>query len=408
MYYHPKDTQDIFEKKISNLNESVDNLWYRVHYFQQNSLHDKSQNRLVKLPKNLRLNRPTQSFLNQRLQQRAQLLSHLQASCELAGLKGFLQGRLIHGLGGAHVRETSLTLHPLYGLPYIPGSSLKGAVRNWVLQAFFQGDEDSLKKETHLDQTKAEIRTIFFDLFGSEEQAGLVEFFDAFVESDFSLQPDILTVHFPKYYSGEKSPTDDQNPNPVDFYTINCSYLQFFLAVKKGRSTRSSLNSAQLMELAVAWTQKALSELGIGSKTSAGYGYFSKFEQIKVNNLRSITAVNQSSRKNTDNKSADSSVKGPAPAKDKNSPVGQVESQPMDLGPGLILVRLINQLAEKSEQDRNRSKGEVYQQVLALAEQGELEPARSLKAYWERSGDWKKPNKKQQQKIDAIRKILGE
>ncbi|MBX0313032.1 MAG: type III-B CRISPR module RAMP protein Cmr6, partial [Sulfurihydrogenibium sp.] len=37
--------------------------------------------------------------------------------------------RLVVGLGAGHVLETSLTLHHIFGIPYIPGSALKGVVR---------------------------------------------------------------------------------------------------------------------------------------------------------------------------------------------------------------------------------------------------------------------------------------
>jgi len=37
--------------------------------------------------------------------------------------------RLVVGLGAGHVPETSLTLHHIFGIPYIPGSALKGVVR---------------------------------------------------------------------------------------------------------------------------------------------------------------------------------------------------------------------------------------------------------------------------------------
>jgi CRISPR/Cas system CMR subunit Cmr6 (Cas7 group RAMP superfamily) len=41
--------------------------------------------------------------------------------------------RFVVGLGAAHVLETGITLHRLFGLPIIPGSALKGAARTWAL-----------------------------------------------------------------------------------------------------------------------------------------------------------------------------------------------------------------------------------------------------------------------------------
>ncbi|MCM8809920.1 MAG: type III-B CRISPR module RAMP protein Cmr6, partial [Candidatus Omnitrophica bacterium] len=39
------------------------------------------------------------------------------------------KSRLIVGLGSSHALETSLTLHHIYGIPYIPASALKGVCR---------------------------------------------------------------------------------------------------------------------------------------------------------------------------------------------------------------------------------------------------------------------------------------
>ena len=47
-----------------------------------------------------------------------------------AGWFGQLDGtRLFIGLGMAHVLETQVCRHPVYGIPYIPGSALKGLAR---------------------------------------------------------------------------------------------------------------------------------------------------------------------------------------------------------------------------------------------------------------------------------------
>src|SRR5713226_261316 len=43
-----------------------------------------------------------------------------------------LDWRMAVGLGGETVLETDLTLHHLYGIPYIPGSALKGLTKAYV------------------------------------------------------------------------------------------------------------------------------------------------------------------------------------------------------------------------------------------------------------------------------------
>src|SRR5579872_4123075 len=46
--------------------------------------------------------------------------------------RGTTDWRMVVGLGGESVLETDLTLHHLYGIPFIPGSALKGLTRSYV------------------------------------------------------------------------------------------------------------------------------------------------------------------------------------------------------------------------------------------------------------------------------------
>src|SRR5438034_11037837 len=45
-----------------------------------------------------------------------------------------VQGRMIVGLGDESVLETSIILHRTYGVPYIPGSALKGLAASYAHQ----------------------------------------------------------------------------------------------------------------------------------------------------------------------------------------------------------------------------------------------------------------------------------
>jgi CRISPR-associated protein Cmr6 len=163
--------------------------------------------------------------------------------------------RFVVGLGAAHVLETGITLHRLFGLPIIPGSALKGAARTWALfklaeklgvpilspreaaaksQTPLEKFEDVIlsqeneKKQTALlsqllqDSTipdEVPIRNLslqklrekwqpFLEVFGSTEQAGSVIFFDAIPLEVPKFQLDIMNPHYPNYYrtQGQKPP----------------------------------------------------------------------------------------------------------------------------------------------------------------------------------------------------------
>lgn len=196
--------------------------------------------------------------------------------------RGQVQNRLVVGLGGESALETHITLHRTYGVPLIPGPALKGLAASYA--------------RNHLGPTWKEGSEAYQTLFGDTTSAGFVTFFDALpcVETDGTLkhnsahplhaqlmqrrhsgsllEPDILTVHHPKYYMGEEArgpngardgihaPADWDSPNPVSFLSAVGTYL---LALK---------GPAEWVESAFQILTQALSEEGVGAKTSSGYG----------------------------------------------------------------------------------------------------------------------------------------
>lgn len=161
--------------------------------------------------------------------------------------------RFVVGLGAAHVLETSITLHRIFGLPIIPGSALKGAAKAYAQLIEGRTDDDP------------ELVTVF----GTTEQAGGVVFWDAIPLGRINFQLDIMNLHYPKYYDrrGKKPPADWDSPRPVFFLTVSETAYLFSIA---SRSEKAN----QLLDIAERWLKGALSELGIGAKTSADYGYF--------------------------------------------------------------------------------------------------------------------------------------
>lgn len=179
-----------------------------------------------------------------------------QHSLEQAGAmtrKAKAQGRLVIGIGGESVLETSITLHHTYGVPYIPGSALKGLAARYA--------RTRLKKETWGKDT-----TAYQTLLGDTTTAGYVTFFDALyipgsAKQASPLALDVITVHHPEYYRGEGMPPADwDNPTPIPFMSATGSYLVALHGAEdwvKG--------AFEILEL-------ALVEEGIGARTSSGYG----------------------------------------------------------------------------------------------------------------------------------------
>jgi CRISPR-associated protein Cmr6 len=198
-----------------------------------------------------------------------------------------LQWRLIVGLGASHPQETSMTLHHIFGIPYIPGSALKGVSRHYMIWKFVDENEEELKsllgksnfaellKELNKALEKEENLTVsvgnisFKDLihiFGTQNRQGKIIFFDAYPIEEIKLKIDIMNPHYPDYYTKDKPPTDWQNPIPIKFLTVEDTKFQFYLAAKD--KDQNLLNHARKI------LNDALLNYGVGAKTSLGYGLF--------------------------------------------------------------------------------------------------------------------------------------
>ncbi|MDX2305780.1 MAG: type III-B CRISPR module RAMP protein Cmr6 [Microscillaceae bacterium] len=192
--------------------------------------------------------------------------------------------RFIIGLGGASIYETGITLHHIYGIPYIPATSIKGVVRSWYLldkyhdkKAEMEGyaiqDEEFCKVFGCAKDLKINGKPFESILKGkdgrSAEFEGNIIFFDAFPLTAPKLKLDIMTPHYQPYYDdkkGEKPPADYYSPNPIPFLTIENTKFRMYFGVKKEKDKA-------LVETTHTWLKKALLQRGIGAKTAVGYGY---------------------------------------------------------------------------------------------------------------------------------------
>ncbi len=232
-----------------------------------------------------------------------------------------LDERLVMGLGGGSVLETGITLRRNTGLPTLPGSALKGVARTHAVYTLAQklhipplaplerasgqkrltlldnllGASDEETAIPILDDLNQQLDTpLTLDLFEEEEVqlfrlafgthgknavAGACVFFEAVV-TDMPDQPfeiDVMTPHFPDYYGngGQEPPTDDQQPIPVQFITVaSGTRFEFAVGLRRDLQDAKQEQYAPVQDYAVGSLRKALTQLGIGGKTAAGYGFF--------------------------------------------------------------------------------------------------------------------------------------
>lgn len=160
-------------------------------------------------------------------------------------------GRIAVGLGAESVIETAVRLHHTYGVPFIPGSALKGLAANYAHQ---QLADTEWRKGGEAHKV----------MFGSPDAAGFITFYDALYVpgSGQPLHPDVITVHHPEYYQeGKSGPADWDDPNPVSFLSATGRYL---IALKGDYPI--------WVNAAFNILEAALRDYGVGAKTSSGYG----------------------------------------------------------------------------------------------------------------------------------------
>lgn len=158
------------------------------------------------------------------------------------------------------------TLHPVYGIPYIPASTLKGLMRHCWIEINCNGDNDAEEVLRLFGSSENETPK---DELEHENRMGQLIFFDSYPDAkcNGTLYRDVITPLYPLYYNnfGGKPPTDDQKPVPIEFICIE--NMQFNIYI--GSYEPLSNGEKSKLENTLSYV---FSEQGIGAKTSLGYG----------------------------------------------------------------------------------------------------------------------------------------
>lgn len=208
------------------------------------------------------------------------------------------------GLGNEHPLENGFAFLWPYGLPYLPGSGVKGVVRRTAeeLAEGIWGDTcgwshdpvSSIEHGTGADTTRIALSAIDV-LFGREPQGkdspavrGVLTFWDVIPQiAGNSLMVEIMTPHQTHYYQqpdrpsgGSTSPHDSGQPNPISFLTIPPgSTFVFHVICDAERLKRIAPSLFQEENGTARWQNllhtafiHAFSWVGFGAKTAVGYG----------------------------------------------------------------------------------------------------------------------------------------
>lgn len=173
--------------------------------------------------------------------------------------------RLLLHLGRASVLENvGLASERSTGLPVIPGNGIKGIVSTWACwEANLQADGALPEKIAKPDQNRARFSSMAERILGSNaesgsEAAGEIVFLGGFPVTPPKLVLDILTPHA------------RGNPLPNPFLALDPGTRWVFPLLARPRQG----DAGKLLQQAGDWLIQALTQVGLGAKTAAGYGRF--------------------------------------------------------------------------------------------------------------------------------------
>lgn len=194
-----------------------------------------------------------------------------QSGCETCCLQ--VKGRLAVGLSTPSPLEIGLTLHHTYGVPYIPGSALKGLCAHYCKEVWGSADPGFNDKYHKV-------------IFGTGDDSGHIYFYDAWLTPDSLrkqkpqvLNKDIINVHQNAYYTSkpktenqkiihqeELDAFDTESPIPLGFFSVTGEFLFAVSCDNSGAEGR------EWSKLAIELLTEALQNWGVGAKTNSGYG----------------------------------------------------------------------------------------------------------------------------------------
>ena len=194
------------------------------------------------------------------------------------------------GLGNEHPLENGFTFLNPYGLPYLPGSGVKGVLRQaaWELADGQWGD-------TH-GWTEDAITILFGPKDTDNARRGALMFHDVIPQiRGNKLMVEIMTPHQKHYYQDGEPPHDSGSPVPIKFLTIPpdtgfCFQVGCNRALLQHEDINLASNAAWKTLLEAAF-EHAFNWLGFGAKTAVGYGAMRRLSEQEVQQANAAAAA---------------------------------------------------------------------------------------------------------------------
>ncbi len=203
-----------------------------------------------------------------------------------------LGGRLMINLAGGVIENAGMSLDRSFGLPFVPGSAIKGITRAqalWDIRSAPETEKRRLlllallifgygKHDLTGDFAQAVSKTTALSLgkeIDAEEFKGCICFLPAYPTTTPTLVVDMVNPHYPDYYGGRApSAEDTEKPIPNYFPAVEAGSTFGFAVLLNRVPAVTSVSADDLLQQARLWLERAITRKGVGAKTAAGYGWF--------------------------------------------------------------------------------------------------------------------------------------
>lgn len=311
---------------------------------------------------------------------------------------GQLEGRLAINLADSLIQNAGLCLDRLFGLPYIPGSAVKGVCRHAALAEL---------KAARADEVPA-VLAVFCAVFGTSEvdfktgdlksfrehhagrdtdRKGAVSFLPAYPVNEARIVVDLTNVHYPDYYrTGRTEDLSKENPRPNPFPAVEAGAQFAFCLLSNGMDNRP-----EVLVAANRWLESALTEHGLGAKTAAGYGWFS----LKPEVLAELEATEAKERE-----AREAKLRSDAEARERAS---EEAARKATLSPEAVAAEMLLTLPD----DRFAAFAKELANKHEVEQRAFIGLLASNKEKRERWKTWKKKKPEIAQAVDAVRATLN-
>lgn len=275
---------------------SGETLWttHDINYRQAGPNHEErrfqDENKSNSLHQAVRLGVDDQARLKALAERQAALAGPLEIGGEMLVVDGLAVAPFTTGLGNEHPLENGFAFLNPYGLPYLPGSGVKGVLRQAareLARGEWGGTQGWGRGETFPVQVE---RNRFVDLSlidamfglesadgGADHVRGALRFWDVVpqIKGD-GLQVEVMTAHHTDYFQHSKTPHDSESPNPINFLTVPPgSRFTFHVQCDLSflcRHAPALAEAERWQDLLRGAFAHAFEWLGFGAKTAVGYG----------------------------------------------------------------------------------------------------------------------------------------